>query len=189
VRIGSGSNFSEKSVKYATVEKAFGRSAIERLPVEPLFVDRESELAAFDEVLRLLDQGVRRHTALLGLRRIGKTLLLDQVRRRYSTVAISRLEVDAVVTTPEDFARAWMSETLVAVLRARVDETYVGETDDALHAAAVGLHPKLEPIVTELLEHIHSEAHGRLLNQALRLPAEVSETTSTPLLVMLDEFQ
>jgi hypothetical protein len=154
-----------------------------------LFVDREAELAVLDELIRLLDQGIRRHTALLGLRRIGKTLLLDQVRRRCSTVAIARLEVDAVVTTPEDFARTWISETLRAVLRTRADETYVGETDEALRAAAVALHPRLEAIVTELLEHIRSEAHGRLLNQALRFPAEVSETTNTPILVMLDEFQ
>lgn len=123
------------------------------------------------------------------MRRIGKTLLLDQVRRRYSTAAIARLEVDAVVTTPEDFARAFVSETLRAVLRTRADETYVGETDQALRAAAVALHPRLEPMVVELLEHIHSEAHGRLLNRALRFPADVSEALSMPLLVMLDEFQ
>ena len=123
------------------------------------------------------------------MRRIGKTLLLDEVRRRYSTAAIARLEVDAVVTTPEDFARAFVSQTLRAVLRTRADETYVGETDEALRAAAVALHPGLEPMVVELLENIHSEAHGRLLNRALRFPAEVSEAVSTPLLIMLDEFQ
>jgi hypothetical protein len=123
------------------------------------------------------------------LRRIGKTLVLDQVRRRYSTVAIARLEVDAIVTTPEDFARAFVSETLRAVLRMRADATYVGERDEALRAAALALHPGLEPMVAELLEHLHSEAHGRLLNRALRFPAEVSEAVSTPLLVMLDEFQ
>ena len=159
------------------------------MPIEPLFVDREIELAAFDELFRLLNQGTRRHMALLGLRRIGKTLLLDQVRRRYSTAAIARLEVDAVVTTPEDFARTFVSESLRAVLRTRVDGTYVGETDDALRTAALALHPALEPMVAELLEQIHSEAHGRLLNQAFRFPAEVSQAVGTPLLVMLDEFQ
>lgn len=94
-----------------------------------------------------------------------------------------------MVTTPEDFARAFVSETLRAVLRTRADETYVGETDEALRAATVALHPGLEPMVADLLDNMHSEAHGRLLNRALRFPAEVSEAVSTPLLVMLDEFQ
>lgn len=49
-----------------------GLFLIERLPIDPHFVDLTAELAALDEVLRLLPRGIRRHTALLGLRRIGK---------------------------------------------------------------------------------------------------------------------
>jgi hypothetical protein len=115
--------------------------------------------------------------------------LLDEVRRRHVPVAIARLEVDAIVTTPEDFARAFISETLRAALRARADETYVGETDGALRAAAVALEPSLEPLVGELLEALRFEAHGRLLNRALQFPGQVSAAANAPLLIMLDEFQ
>jgi AAA+ ATPase superfamily predicted ATPase len=75
------------------------------VPLEPLFVDRERELAEFDALLAALARGERRHVALLGLRRIGKTLLLDEVRRRHPTAAIAYLSLDEVVTSPEDFAR------------------------------------------------------------------------------------
>ena len=53
------------------------------VPFEPLFVDRLRELAEFDALLDALTRGRRRHLALLGLRRIGKTMLLDEVRRRH----------------------------------------------------------------------------------------------------------
>ncbi len=42
------------------------------VPLEPLFVDRTKEIEEFDAILRSLAFGMRRHVALLGLRRIGK---------------------------------------------------------------------------------------------------------------------
>lgn len=165
------------------------RSAIEPLPIEPLFVDRARELAALDDVLRLLPRAIRRQTALLGLRRIGKTLLLDQVRRRHPRFAITRLDIDAIVTSPEHFARALVSETLRAVLRARAEHAYIAQTDGGLRAAAASLNADLELAVADILDAIRAEAHGRLLHRALQFPAEVSERLETPLLLMLDEFQ
>ena len=76
------------------------------VPLEPLFVDRTNELVEFDRVLVDLAMGRRQHLALLGLRRIGKTLLLDEVRRRHPNSAIAYLALDEVVSSPEDFARA-----------------------------------------------------------------------------------
>lgn len=164
-------------------------SAIEHLPIEPLFVDRATEIAALDDVLRLLPRTIRRHTALLGLRRIGKTLLLDEVRRRHPMISIARLDVDAIVTSPEHFARAFVSETLAAVLRARAEHAYVAQTDDGLRAMAANLHADLALAVADILDAMRAEAHGHLLQRALQFPAEVSERLATPLLLMLDEFQ
>ena len=173
----------------ATVANILERSAIEPLPIEPLFVDRATEFSALDDVLQLLPRAIRRHTALLGLRRIGKTLLLDQVRRCHPTFAIARLDVDAIVTSPEHFARAFVSEALGAILRARGEHAYIAQTDDGLRAAAASLNADLELSVADILDAIRAEAHGRLLHRALQFPAEVSERLETPLLLMLDEFQ
>ena len=57
------------------------------VPVEPLFVNRARELAEFGVLLESLGEGRRRHLALLGLRRVGKTMLLDEVRRRRADAA------------------------------------------------------------------------------------------------------
>jgi hypothetical protein len=178
-----------RRICYRSVRSTERGTGIEQLPLEPLFVDRQTELAAFDELLRLLPLGVRRHTALLGLRRIGKTLLLDEVRRRHAGTAIARLDVDSIVTSPEDFARAVVAESLRAVLRVRSGASHVGEGDEGLRAAAVAVHPGLDVFVRELVADARAEAHGRLLGQALRFPAEVAARAGIPLVMMLDEFQ
>lgn len=153
---------------------------------DPLFVNRTHELAEFDAVLRGLSEGYRRHIGLLGLRRIGKTLLLDEVRRRHPANAIAYLAVDEVTASPEDFARAFAAEVLTAVCP-RGER--VGSSDEALAAAARALHPNVEAAVATLLGVLQGGSYGAVLLHTIRLPGVVSEALDRPLLVVLDEFQ
>ena len=157
------------------------------LYLEPLFVDRERELAEFAALLSDLARGRRRHLALLGLRRIGKTMLLDEVRRRHPQEAIAYLALDEVVSTPEDFARALLAETLRA---AAITGGPLSPSNEDLRALARRLHPGLGPSLENLLSLLAArENHGALLMAALRFPDEVSRALQRPLLLMLDEFQ
>lgn len=162
------------------------------IPFEPLFVDRVHELAEFDVLLDALGRGRRRHLALLGLRRIGKTTLLDEVRRRHPEAAIVYLALDEVVSTPEDFARALAGETLrVAAARAGT-VVRSGSDGEALRLAARTLGPSVLAAVEELLRFMQSreaDRYGALIAAAMRLPSVVSEALNLPLLLMLDEFQ
>ncbi|MBI3979161.1 MAG: ATP-binding protein [Chloroflexi bacterium] len=108
------------------------------VPLEPLFVDRVSELAEFDALLEALALGRRRHVALLGLRRIGKTLLLDEVRRRHPRSAIAYLPLDEVVSSPEDFARSFAIETLRQVARTADGRITPDIVDIAFYQEIVG---------------------------------------------------
>lgn len=155
----------------------------------PIFVNRAAELASFDRIIAGQTTGLRQHVAVLGLRRIGKSLLLDEVQRRHPHLAIARLDVDAVVATPDDFARAVVAETLSGVLRARGNRHFVGETDDALRAAVELLVPTVVPALDDLLAALAASAYGRLLNGVFRFPGLVSEELGLPILLMLDEFQ
>lgn len=64
------------------------------IPFQPLFGNRARAPAGFDALLDALGRGPRRHLALLGPRRIGKTTLLDEVSRRRPEVAIAYLALD-----------------------------------------------------------------------------------------------
>jgi hypothetical protein len=162
------------------------------IPFEPLFVNRERELAEFDVLLEALASGRRRHLALLGLRRIGKTMLLDEVRHRHPGAAIVYLALDEIVSTPEAFAGALASETLRAATVHAGRSWLPGLSDDQLRATAQALHPRVLAAIDELL-HLRSQRepsdYGALLAAAVRLPSVVSEALDLPLVVMLDEFQ
>lgn len=162
---------------------------------EPLFVDRAAELAEFDALLADLQRGRRRHLALLGLRRVGKTMLLDEVRRRHPRAAIAYLALDEVVSSPEDFARALASEVLRAAAAASGGAPPDGQSDPALHRAAQTLDARIQAALDDLLEALRTDraaataSYGRLLVAAMRFPAVVSNSLGLPLVVMLDEFQ
>lgn len=161
------------------------------IPPEPLFVDRARELAEFDLLLEALARGRRRHLALLGLRRIGKTMLLDEVRRRHPEAAIAYLALDEVVSTPEEFARALAGETLRAAgARAGIDLP-LGASDESLRAAGA-LDRRVLSLVEATLRLLASGepgAYGALLATVMRLPSVVAEALDLPLVLMLDEFQ
>jgi AAA+ ATPase superfamily predicted ATPase len=160
------------------------------VPLNPIFVNRTRELAEFDTALTSLSAGVRRHLALLGLRRIGKTLLLDEVRRRHRNEAIAYLSLDEVVSSPEDFARALAAEVLRASAARVGKQLRVLSTTEGLRAAAVEIHPDLAVGLEEIGAGLRGElGSGALIAAAFRLPAIASETLGIPILIMLDEFQ
>lgn len=157
---------------------------------DPLFVDRANELAEFDVILARLAQGIRRHVGLLGLRRIGKTVLVDQVRRRHPTEAIAYVSVDEVVSTPEDFVRAVAAETLAAACAATGKGRVLGQADADVLAAAADLAPEALHAVSSLIAAIQAgRSSGALFTEVMRLPGVISASLDLPILVVLDELQ
>ncbi|MBA2240203.1 MAG: ATP-binding protein [Solirubrobacterales bacterium] len=162
------------------------------IPLEPLFVNRARELGEFDILLDALARGRRRHLALLGLRRIGKTMLLDEVRRRHPEAAVAYLALDEVVSSPEEFARALLGETLRVAARQAGVVLPLGSADEELRDAARAMDSRLLAAVDESVRLMASDAnrpYSALLSAAMRFPAVVSEALDLPLLLMLDEFQ
>lgn len=157
--------------------------------LEPIFVNRRVQLAYFDEVLSALDQGDRRHTALLGLRRIGKTMLLDEVRRRHPTHCIPRLPVDSIVGTPDNFAFELMAAVLAAACSARGMAKHVTTQPSSIMAAAALLSDRLIPAVEELLDIASRGTYLQLLPRVFLFPAALSDALDMPILLVLDEFQ
>ena len=157
---------------------------------DPLFVNRVHELVEFDAALAALSGGVRRHIALLGLRRIGKTLLLDEVRHRHPDLAICYLNLDEVVSSPEEYARAVITEVLRAAARGIGQLLQISSTNEGIRDAAISIKPELVPLVDNIVGLLQPGAsYGALLVAVMRFPDQVSGALDLPILVMLDEFQ
>jgi AAA+ ATPase superfamily predicted ATPase len=158
-----------------------------------LFVNRATELDEFNALLTDLNGGHQRHLALLGLRRIGKTVLLDEVRRRHPTFAIAYLALDEAVSTPEDFARAYLHEVLRAVTTTKNMAAPEGQSDKQLRqvaqqleqTAVAALEAALAPLATGRIR----TSYAALFVATMRFPSMVAMSASIPLVVMFDEFQ
>lgn len=135
-------------------------------------------------------RGERRHIALLGLRRIGKTILLDEVRARHPEQCIVKLSIDTIVSTPEGFALDVVSAVLETACRVRqIRRSVTGQPRSIIAAAAI-LNDDLVPHVEELLDLVErSHDYGRLLAKLFVFPSTVSATLDVPILMILDEFQ
>jgi AAA+ ATPase superfamily predicted ATPase len=153
-------------------------------------VNRRLQLRLFDDVLTSLQRGERRHIALLGLRRIGKTILLDEVRARHPDKCIVKLSVDTIVSTPEGFALDFVAAVLETACRVRgLRRTVTGQSRSIVTAAAL-LSGDLVPYVDELLDLVEtSRDYGRLLAKVFVFPVAVSSVLDLPILMILDEFQ
>lgn len=158
-------------------------------PLSPLFVNRVRELDEFDSLLSDLKRGRRRHLALLGLRRIGKTVLLDEVRRRHPEFPICYVALDDVVSSPESFARSLVGQLLATAAAHKGLEPSLVRTDDALLGMAAALDAKIIGLVREIISWMEKPDYGELLISTMRFAGHLSEILGIPILVMLDEFQ
>ena len=154
-----------------------------------IFVNRRAQLALFDELLAALEQGDQRHLALLGLRRIGKTMLLDEVRVRHPGKCMPKLPLDVVVSTPEDFALEMMATVLEAACYSQGIKRKVTTQETSITAAAALLGEAVVPSVEEIVDLLGRASYGRLIPKTLLFPWAVSEALDLPMLVILDEFQ
>lgn len=157
--------------------------------LDRLFVNRVRELDEFESVLHDLERGRRRHLALLGLRRIGKTVLLDEVRRRHPSFPICYVALDDIVSSLETFTRSMVGQLLATAARKKGVEPPLVRTEEALMETAAALDSKLAALVKEIFYWLEKPDYGEVLISIMRLPGYISEILRIPLLVMLDEFQ
>ncbi|MBI4316906.1 MAG: ATP-binding protein [Chloroflexi bacterium] len=158
-------------------------------PLPGLFVDRTRELEEFDSVLTSLARGRRRHLALLGLRRIGKTVLLDEVRRRHPDFPTCYVALDDIASSPGNFALNFVGQLLATATTAKNLDAPLERTDDALLVMAATLDQKLVGPVREIRGHVENNNYGGLITAVMRFPDHLSEVLDIPHLVMIDEFQ
>src|SRR4051794_39481519 len=79
---------------------------VDALRLDPLVVDRFAEIGLSGDPRRPDAWRVATH-AFLGLRRIGRTRLLDEFEPRHPHVAFASPDADAGAPGPENFARAF----------------------------------------------------------------------------------
>lgn len=157
-----------------------------------LFADRERELARLRLLSERLCRGRMERLALLGSRRIGKTMLLRRFLASPPAGCIAAyMDCSFSVSTPEQFAASLLSSLIVG-LRMFHGAASPGEWEGygEEQAAVAGSRCLWEGARSLRRESGRGPlGHTPLLQAALRLPEELAKEQGMPVLMVLDEFQ
>ncbi len=161
------------------------------------FTDREQTLALLGMSRDLLAQGVRKHVALSGFRRVGKTVILKEFLRRHlvqekeGPVAAAYIDLPRLAFTPEAFAVQYSGSLLYWLggdTEARIEPYF----DPAYQLAAAGRYGarSLSDHLLTLQQELQKERPDQhlLLELALNLPEVWAQATGRRVLLILDEF-
>ena len=164
---------------------------------QQFFTDREHHLALLALSRALLVEGTRKHLALSGFRRIGKTLILKEFLRRHlleetdSRVAVAYLDLPRLAFTPEGFATQYIGSILYWLLErggGRIESYF----DPAFQLTAIGQLGK--KALSDFLYAFHQELQKEKPNQHLLLemafnwPEVWARETNRHVMLLLDEF-
>lgn len=160
------------------------------------FTNREYTLAVLGLSRELLAQGVRKHLALSGFRRLGKTVVLKEFLRRHlqadrgGDCRLAYMDLPRLALTPEAFAVQYVGYLLYWIggnLRQRVESfldapaqlAAAGQMGAAFSEHVVRLHQELQKEKPD--QHL-------LLELAFNTPEVYAQTAGQRVMVILDEF-
>lgn len=166
-----------------------------------LFTDRELFLGLLELCATELQQNRRKHLALLGLRRIGKTLILKEFILRWlqrptpagaPPVIPVYLDLQRLGLAPESFAIEYIGTALYWFL-----ERGEGRADDytrlpvLLRAASALDNARVLDMVLELDADLRQQPipQRRLLELAFSFPETLARELGVRFLICIDEFQ
>ena len=161
------------------------------------FTNRERHLELLALSKTLLVEGIRKHLALSGFRRVGKTVILKEFLRRHlleevdSQVAMAYLDLPRLAFTPEAFATQYIGSILYWLL-----ERGEGRTepyfDPAFQLIAVGRwgNRALSEHLYAFNQELQKEKPNQhlLLEMAFNWPETWAQEMGRHVVLILDEF-
>jgi hypothetical protein len=167
------------------------------------FTNREHHLGLLALSKTLLEQGIRKHLALSGFRRVGKTVILKEFLRRHlqdgarEKAAVIYIDLPRLAFTPEAFAAQYIGNILYWLVEqdappanrsARI-EPYL---DPAFQLTAVGrwANDALSEHLYGLSRELQKEKPNQhlLLEMAFNWPEVWAQALDRHVVLILDEF-
>jgi hypothetical protein len=160
------------------------------------FTNRDHTLAVLGLSRDLLGQSVRKHLALSGFRRVGKTVVLKEFLRRHletnrdDDCRLAYMDMPRLALTPEGFALQYVGYLLywlVGDLHQRVESFF----DAPAQLAAAG---QMGATFSEHFVRLHRELQKEkpdqhlLLELAFNTPEVYAQVVGKRVIVILDEF-
>ncbi|MBL7148194.1 MAG: ATP-binding protein [Nanoarchaeota archaeon] len=150
---------------------------------QELFTNRKKELALIDLTIDgFLKKRTRKHLAFLGLRRIGKSLILFEfIKRNKKDVIISHIDLKKLSMEPQFFAVEYIKK----ILQWTLDE----KEEDLLVLANKLKNENIFNQLNVFLRDLKERNNLKLINFAFSFPEILSQALNKKIVVCIDEFQ
>jgi len=151
------------------------------------FFDREETLSLLERRTVSLKQGDKRNLAIIGLRKMGKTSILLEFKRRITDADILPV---FVYIKPEDvitFAHRFIGGLLYEFIKRRGEEPI--EDFDQLLSLCIEYAPRTASSILRLRQTFETAPKESIFAGALDLPLKLHQETGICPIIIFDEFQ
>ncbi len=156
------------------------------------FTDRRRIIDILRMNLEDMNRGAGNNIALIGIRRIGKTQVINRFRELYrDEVIMPKINIQSIVSSPEIFALNYIGRVCYEFARFRK----LSFTEDYDPTNLLVLCSNLNGTILNEMQQVVQELQKAKPNQhflfskALNFPEVIAKSANIPVLMCLDEFQ
>ncbi|PKP56896.1 MAG: ATPase [Candidatus Altiarchaeales archaeon HGW-Altiarchaeales-1] len=155
-----------------------------------MFVNRKREMEFLERVGKQFERGVKVPIAIIGLRRIGKTELIQKFRANKSEILMPYMNLEGTTSSPETYAQDFYLAFLKEILRTKkMRFEAVGSKREQIIAISSKLGEGIYFKSRGLISAVDSRDYNELLKVCFSLPEEIAEELKTKVMFFVDEFQ
>lgn len=150
---------------------------------QELFTNRKKELTLIELTIEsFLKKGIRKHLAFLGLRRIGKSLILfEYIKRNKKDVIIAYIDLKKISMEPSFFVVEYVKKILQWSLNEK--------EEDILTLANKLKNENLFNLLNHFLKELKERNYPKQIDFAFSFPEILSAALNKKIVVCIDEFQ
>lgn len=157
-----------------------------------MFINRKSELTLLSDVEKLLVTGKGINAAILGLRRIGKTELILEFRKKLTgrKIITPYLNLQSSIASPKRFCLDYISVLLEEVsLFKKIELPPPSSIENRIQVTSALLGNEIYSKVTNILDLLSKDNYEEALRNTFLLPEEIALIMKLKGLFFIDEFQ
>lgn len=142
------------------------------------------------EALTLFKSKKKMPIAIIGLRRIGKTELIQKFREKKEGILMPYLNLQGSTSSPETFTQDFYLSLLEEIAAyKKVSFAPIGSKREKIISLSSILGEDIYRVSMEFLNTLESRDYHEMLKIAFRIPEKIAESMSTRSIFFLDEFQ
>ncbi len=155
-----------------------------------MFINRRKELEELRRAAEMFRNGNPVPIAIVGLRRIGKTELIQKFREERMDILMPYLNIQGSVSSPEIFVQDFYISILEEVAANRnLSIQKAGSKKEVIISLSSALGDDFRRHSISFIQTIDSGDYNEMLKAAFRAPEEIAQFLKTKFIVCIDEFQ